>query len=204
LIALVASCASSGGGGGKAGEIDTPARFTGFPPQAFAGIVFAEAHYYINHAEIFDADLIEEEKLVPIMLKIGLRGQGQNEARVRISPEDMEFCLYLPDGTPMPAVDYQKVQPDDKKVLERVIQAALKGSLLEPWERAEGGVVYFRLPDGAKYDAKHAQILRRDGDVTRRLDLAKSLCAFKVTIENELVPFHVGIQPDRRVLPKSK
>lgn len=194
LLPLLGACASSGG---KAGVMSTPARFTGFPSQAFAGLVFAEAHFYINHEDVLRGDLIDELGIVPVALKIGLRGSGQGEARVRVSPEDMDLCLYLPDGTPLRSVEYQKVRPDDEKSLERVVQTAFKGSLLEPWERAREEFVFFQLPEGCEYSAKDMRITRREGDVTRVLDLSKSLCTFKVNLDNKLVPFHVGIQPDR-------
>ena len=200
LACVVAACSSSGGA--KSGTLTTPARHTGFPPQAFAGIVFAEARLYVNHEDIFDDDLIDSERVVPVALKIGLRGEGQDVARVRISPEDMEFCLYLPDGTPMRSVEYQKVKPDKERVADHVIQEALKGTLLEPWERSKEGFVFFKLPDDAEYSAGDRTVTLESGDVQRRLELSKSLCTFKVTIENQLVPFNVGIQQDRRTSSK--
>ena len=201
LAVSLTACAS---GGGKAGEIRAPSRFTGFPPQAFEGIVFTEARFYLNHDESHGDDLIEDEGVVPVALKIGLRGEGQNVAQVRISPEDMEFSLYLPDGTPLHGVDYQKVKPDRDDTRDAVVQEALKGTLLEAWERTHEGFVYFRLPEGVEYSARDHSVTLKNGDVLRSLDLTKALCTFKVTLNNQLVPFHVGVQQDRRATARAR
>lgn len=183
--------------GCESGRIDPPERFTGFPSQSFEGIVFAEARYYLNHADIFDDDLIEEEGLVPIALKIGLRGEGQETAQYRIAPDDMEFSLHLLDGTLLQALDYRKIQPGED-VGDVVAMEALKGTLLESWERTREGFVFFRLPEGVEYSEELHSIVIERGDQVRSLDLAHSLCSFRVTIGNRLVPFHVGVQLDTR------
>ena len=201
LAAGLCACSSSGA---KSGQITVPARFTGFPPQAFEGIVFTEARFYLNHEDIFGDDLIDDERVVPVALKIGLRGEGQGTAQVRISPEDMEFSLYLPDGTPLHAVDYQKVKPSRDKTLDAVVQEALKGTLLEAWERTQEGFVFFKLPDDCEYSGRDHTITRKAGDVVRRLDLTKSLCTFKVTLNNQLEPFFVGVQQDRRAARRTR
>jgi hypothetical protein len=196
VAALVCGACSSGGA--KGGVLGVPERFTGFPGQAQSDLVYAEARFYVNHEDIFDEDLIDEEGIVPIGLRIGLRGEGQNETKIHVSPEDMELTLYLADGTALRSVPYSRFKPDRNSTANRVIEQALKPTLLEPWERSKEGFVFFKLGKGDAYDAEKQMIVHKQGDVTRRLGLWTSLCTFKVTTDNRLEPFYVGVQADRR------
>ena len=190
------ACSSSGASGG--GSIaPPPASFAGFPQQAVAGgIVIAEAKFYSNYESIFDNDLIDDEDVIPIALKIGLKGQGQEVSRVNLTTQGADWRLYLQDGTALQSVPYEKVASGSKKISEKVTARALKLTLLGKWDDAKEGFVFFKLAPAGNFAVKGATINHRDGDTLRQLDLARSLVSFGVRMETEDVPVFVGVQRD--------
>ena len=189
------SCSSSGAKGGSATA--PPASFAGFPQQAVAaGIVIAEAKLYSNYEDIFGDDLIDDEGVIPVALKIGLKGQGQEVSRVNLTSQATDWRLYLQDGTALSSVPYEKVAASSKKVAERVTARALKLTLLGKWDDAKEGFVFFKLAPPNDFAIKGATISHRDGDALRQLDLARSLVSFTVRMETDDVPVFVGVQRD--------
>jgi hypothetical protein len=195
LATFGTACSSSGGKGGSVGA--PPASFAGFPQQAVAGgIVIAEAKLYTNYEAIFGSDLIDDEDVIPVSLKIGLKGQGQEISRVNLTSQGTDWRLYLQDGTALQSVPYEKVAAGSKKVAERVTARALKLTLLGKWDDAKEGFVFFKLAPPGDFSVKGANINHRDGDTLRQLDLARSLVSFTVRMENDDLPVFVGLQRD--------
>jgi hypothetical protein len=192
-LALLAACSSSSGALRRAGQ--PPASFNGFPSQAVSDIVIAEAKLYTNHADLFEGDLLGEG-ILPVALKIGLRGQGQDEAQVRISPDDMDLRLYLPDGTALNPVPYARVASDDEDMAKEVTRRALKPTWLVNWDATQEGFLFFALKPERDFKVQRDRVLHDQNGVERVLDLSKSLLAFKVTRADRLEPFFVGVQPD--------
>jgi len=190
------ACSSSGvGQGASVGA--PPASFAGFPQQAVAGgIVIAEAKLYTNYESIFDDDLIDDEDVIPVALKIGLKGQGQEVQRVNLTSQGTDWRLYLQDGTALQSVPYEKVAAGSKKISERVTSHALKLTLLGKWDDAKEGFVFFKLAPPKDFAVKGGTIYHRDGDTLRQLDLARSLVSFTVRMETDDVPVFVGVQRD--------
>lgn len=196
LLALLASCASSGSAEG--GFRAPPASFNGYPPQALEDIVVAEARVYTNHAEIFKRDLTAKHGIVPVALKIGLRGEGQETSQVRVTPDGMNLRLYLQDGTILASVPASRVASMSKRSAERVTSESLKPGLLGRWEDAPTGFVFFELRDRDRLVVKGDTVLNRMGQLPRTLELSSSLCSFDVIVGERRQTFHVGLQRDRR------
>ena len=195
-LALCTACAS--GGVAEGGFRAPPKSFNGYPSQALADIVFAEARLYTDHADIFKRDLLKRHGIVPVALRVGLRGQGQETARIRIAPDDMDLRLYLQDGTILAPVPYERVAKLDERSSERVTREALKPSLLVTWEDSPQGFVFFQLRDRDHFEIDGTTIVNRNDRLARTLDLSKSLLSFEVATEDRRIPFFVGLQRDRR------
>jgi hypothetical protein len=192
------ACASDGPlpkGGVLAKPPSTP---NGFVSNAEAKVVIAEAHFYTDHERIFGDDLLEEEGILPIALKIGLHGRDIAAERVQLTPEQMDFRLYLQDGTPLRAVAYASIAKDDEKINERVTALALRAGWLAPFRESKEGFVFFRLKPEKAFEVDDGDLLHDDGDVRRTLDVSRSLLAFRLTQDGETAPFYIGITREVR------
>ncbi len=190
------SCSSSKA---KGGVLETPRAFEGFPADASVGIVQAEARFYVNHAELLeDYDMIERERVVPVALRVGLRGAGMNEAQARLLTESGDMRLYLPDGTALVSRAYGQIEPRREKQRDAMYGLAHKGGSLTNFDNASYGLVFFALPKDVKYDEGSRTLERVNGSVARSLDLTKSVCAFKVSIGDETRTLYIGLKADRR------
>ncbi len=183
----------------KDGSFTTPRSFDGFPADASVGILQAEARFYVNHAELLDDyDLIEKERVVPVALRVGLRGAGMNETQARLLAESGDMRMYLADGTALVSRSYGKIEPRREKQRDALYGLAHKGGSLTNFDGANYGLVFFALQKGDSYDADSRSIVRVEGGVKRVLDLTKSVCAFKVTIGEETRTLYIGLKADRR------
>ena len=166
--------------------------FDGFPAQSLEGIVYAQAAFDGDYDETFGTDLIERG-VVPVRVTMQLRGEGQASAQVLIKPGRMRARLYLLDGTALPHVPADRVAAALKeKPARRVRRHAFHGGLLgaTPSE----GYLFFSLQPQEAFEADGRIVRHADGSVERRLDLAHSLLAFDVMVEDTPQPIYVGIQ----------
>jgi hypothetical protein len=204
LVTLALCCAAFVGSGcssnkAKDGVFETPRSFDGFPADESMGILQAEARFYVNHAELLDDyDLIERERVVPVALRVGLRGAGMNETQARLLTESGDMRMYLADGTALVSRSYAKIEPRREKQRDALYGLAHKGGSLTNFDTATYGLVFFALQKGDEYDADSRSIERVDGGVKRVLDLTKSVCAFKVTLGEETRTLYIGLKADRR------
>lgn len=196
--ALCAGCSSAGPAGG---ELATPGSFDGFPADASVDIVQAEARFYVNHDELLaGCDLIEEQGVIPIALRVGLRGAGMNETQARLLTDGGGMRLYLPDGTALSPRDYSKIEIDDDEQRDALYGVAHKGGALTSFDHAAHGLLFFALPAGDEYDADSRSIVRRSGGVRRVLDLTKCVCSFEVSIGDETRTLYIGLKADRSLV----
>ncbi len=199
LAAIALGSASCSSSKSKGGMLETPRSFEGFPADASVGIVQAEARFYVNHAELLlDYDLIESERVVPVALRVGLRGAGMNETQARLLTETGDMRLYLPDGTALVSRSYGQIEPRREKQRDALYGLAHKGGALTNFDNATYGLVFFALPKDIKYDEGARTLQRTSGSVARSLDLTKSVCAFKVSIGDETRTLYIGLKADRR------
>lgn len=171
-----------------------PKSFRGFPSLTLEGIVYAEARY-TDHAADLGIDLVEYERVLPILLQVRLRGQGADEAQIVLKPARMDLRLVLPDGTVLrPAYVDDIASRQDEEIGKRIRSRAFKGGLLE--QEPTEGYVLFALQPAEQFEVSGREIRHvRDG-VVRTFDLAKSLLAFDLSIgESTITPFYVGVQP---------
>lgn len=192
MLGLAASCA----GGPEVEGTDLggpPKSFRGFPPQTLEGIIYAKASYG-SHEEHLGVDLLEES-VVPVLLRVQLRGRGQDEAQILLSPDRMNLRLCLPDGTVLRNLPYDSVASrlDDREA-DNLRRRSFRGGLLSPEETL--GYVYFALPkNGFEVDGR--RVYHGENGIVRQLDIADSLLAFDVSVESEQgleSPFFVGIE----------
>lgn len=191
-LLVLAGCGSVGVEGAEFGG--PPRAHRDFPPQTLEGIVYAQARF-TDHATEFGADLIEEARVVPIRLKMQLRGRGANEAQILLNPARMGLRLVLPDGAvlaPVSLDDVAKVLDDD--VAAKVRKAAFRGGLLhsDPTE----GYLFFSLQPPTEFAMSGRVVRHAHQGVVRSLDVADSLLAFKIAIggDDTQSPFYVGIE----------
>ena len=165
--------------------------FDGFPAQSLEGILYAQAAFDGDYDETFGTDLIERG-VVPVRVTMQLRGKGQESAQILIKPGLMGARLYLLDGTALPPVPADRVAAALKeKHARRVRKHAFQGGLLgaTPSE----GYLFFALQPQEAFEADGRIVRHTDRGVVRRLDLAHSLLAFDVMVEDAPQPIYVGI-----------
>lgn len=198
LTALVlAGCASSSAPLATVGSdpLEHPPRgFRGFPPQSLHGIVFASAHMAPDHEDVFEFNFERKADILPIAVTVLLRGQGQDEAQVLLNPERWNPQLFLEDGTALRALSVDEViEAAPERVAARIRQKAMRGGLVSA--RAEERYLFFRLSPGENLQLDDQRVHHMVEGGTRVLELGDSLLAMQVTVEGELIPFYLGIQP---------
>lgn len=188
LLLATAACSS-----GPKRLAATDNSLLGFPPLTAQDIVYAQARFE-DPQLTFGVDLLEENGILPIILTVQLRGQGQENAQILISPERMDLRLYLADGTPVRPVSAEAVAAVvDEQPAARVQERKFRGGLLSssPTE----GFVFFQLGADEFDDSRGATVLHAvEAGFRRALDVGHSLLAFNVTIQNTQQPFFVGIE----------
>ena len=193
LIAALGLAACGSSGAIVVTEVtQTAPTFDGFPAQALEGIVYAQAAFDGDYDETFLTDLVERG-IVPVRVTMQLRGEGQENAQILIKPGRMGARLYLLDGTALPHVSADQVAASLKEKSARLVRKhAFQGGLLGAMPNE--GYLFFSLSPPEDFEAHGRTVLHRDGPIERSLDLAHSLLAFDVMIENTPKPFYVGIQ----------
>lgn len=195
LLLLLAAC-----GGGKrvvkGNDLGpAPASMAGFPAQNFEGLVYAQAEFK-DHARFFGTDLVERGGILPIWLKVQLRGEGQNEAQIFLSPDRMNLRLFLPDGTTLAAVPAAAaIAAAPEKRRPAISDNAFRGDILST-ESTEG-FVFFQLAPAAAYEVQGATVRHEQGGIVRTMNLTASLVAFDLSLDtgpDTSRPFYVGIQ----------
>lgn len=194
LALLLAGCGSSGVQGEDFGG--PPTALSGFPPQSIEGIVYAQARY-ADHARELGVDLLSSDGIIPIKLKVLLRGSGQQEAQIYLNPERMNLRMYLPDGTILRSLSTDDVvsQVSREKVAQVIRDSAFRGDLLST--TGIEGYVFFRLRPRDEFEVDGRRLRHASRGVTHSMDLTDSLIAFDLSVEtggNLLQPFYVGIQ----------
>ncbi len=188
LLAFATSCSSSGALAEEGELSKPPASGNGYLASVDAGSVAAEARFYTKHAELFGDDLIDEEGVIPIAVKVVLLGERD---KVRC-PDQRAFRLYLEDGTALPPIACDEIAKDDRELNDRVASVALESGLV----RGDGEVerfVYFKLRPADDFEVDGTEIVHRAGGVTRTLDLTRSLLAFLIDRNGANVPIRVGV-----------
>lgn len=169
--------------------------FEGHPWAVVRGELQVEARYYVDQARIFGSDLAQDHRLLPIALRVG-RAECSSPG-VALVPDDMQLTLHLADGTALGRVPPETAGVRRRR-LERLLAEAFRGGVLEPWERAEEGFVYFALPERMRMDSSSLRVVERAADGTRSLDLGASLLTFEVVDGDSPRTVAVGLAVDRR------
>ncbi len=176
--------------------------FTGYPWQNNYGIVWVQASFYTNHADLLEEDLIDEERIIPIVLKVGTRGEGMEVSQVSLTPETMNLQLYLEDGTALKFIPSSEVERRiDDEARDQVLENALRLGLLDQWDSTKGGFVFFEIPGDAKIEVDGTRVEHVANGVRRSMDVARSLIGLTIqTPDGSTRPMFVGVEPTRRVL----
>lgn len=169
--------------------------FEGHPWAVARADLRVEARYYVDQARIFGGDLAEDHHLLPVALRLG-RAEGVLEGPVAL-PDDMQFTLHLADGTSLGRVPPESADVRQRR-RERLLVEGLRGGVIEPWERAEEGFLYFALPPRLHFDSASLCVVERLAGGTRSLDLRASLLSFEVVGPDGPRTISVGLAIDRR------
>lgn len=187
-LLLAAACAAPGRG---AVVVGSPSDAPGFPSQAKSGVVWAEAAFCTNHAEVFGQDLVRRAVL-PVALRLGRRADDRLAQRLA---DDFDPHLYLADGTSLEWIPPEEAGGSNAALAERIAALGLRPGLLEDWERTEQRFLFFRLPEDVRVDGGELLVPYRGH--WRSLGLAHSLLAFDLTDEQGTRTVHVGLATGR-------
>lgn len=191
-LLLATACALPGRGT----VVGAPSDLPGFPGQAKSGVVWAEAIWYTNHAELLGQDLVRRGVL-PVALRLGMRA---DDGRAHQLADDFDPHLYLEDGTSLDWIPPEEVDGKNHELAERIAELALRPGLIESWERTEPRLLFFRLPAGAREEDGHVLVPCREN--YRSLQLLHSLVAFDVTDEQGTRTVRVGPRKGHRTRGK--
>jgi len=190
LLLIATACSSAGVKGGEFGAL--AAHFGGFPPQTFEGIVHASASFG-DYEQDLGIDLLDAQRVVPVKLKVLLRGEGQDTAQIQAIVKSMNLRLFLPDGTCIPPVSVDDVVAHtSNNATKRIRQASFRGDLLgvEPIV----GYVFFSLEPSSAFEIKGRTIKHKRNGILRTMDAADSLLSFDLEVDSLSQPFFVGLQ----------
>ena len=204
------ACASTAGEIPEGGSISKPKSLNGFVSNAqVPGLAIAEARFPADHARVFGVvenpasqgtvarqghfDLLEEERLVPILVRIGLPSSSAAEADVQLTPEQMDFRLILQDGTTLQAVGAEDAVRSDAKLTDVLSDKALQHGFLKLSGGVKEGFLYFKLAPQKAYEYDDGKLVHVVDGVQRELDLSRSLLSFKLTRGGTATPFFIGV-----------
>lgn len=191
---LALACACSSPPDPKPDLGGPPASFPGFPGLAHEDMVNAQAAFEPNHAGLFGIDLLSERAIVPVRLEVGLRGEGAENRVILLNPDQWGLTLYLQDGTALRSVDPEELAGAvSKKIAQKVRDQRFKPGFLE--KQTTSGFVFFALEPKGEFKVDGREIGHVRSGFVRGNDLYHSLVSFRVTIDDELRPFFVGIKP---------
>ncbi len=116
----------------KGAAYPAPPGFQGFPRSTSDEGVHVEAFFDPDHEDVFDIDLVEGG-VIPVRLKIQLRGEGMSTKIVKLDRDLWDMRLYLQDGTVVPAVSAAKLAaPTDGLVAPTDRDRILHGRMYRP------------------------------------------------------------------------
>ena len=180
LALLLGACASGGELPLEARLARPPKLATGFAVNTHNGLVTAQARFADDHVRVFDVDLIERHGVIPIALRLGLKGETAQNEIVYVDPGKMDLRLYLEDDTALAAADPATIAGDDEELLAALEKFALKAGNLKLEDQAKDVFVYFRLPKPADFAVDGPRLDHRVGRLTRALALDRSLLTFRI------------------------
>ena len=191
-------CASGSSLPEEASLARPPAAGNGFAPNTQVEIVVARARFVEDCAKLFGEDLIEDFGVIPIAIKLGLKGAGSEHETIYANPAQMDFRLYLEDGTALESVTTEKVAGSNKKLAANLSARALHEDDLPNFNSATDKYVFFRLEPRDRFEASTARLVHQAGHVARALSIDRSLMSFKLTRAGKALPFYIGISRVQR------
>jgi hypothetical protein len=176
-----------------------PENYPRLPLASSYGNVWVEGRFYTNHEEIFETNLLQQG-YVPVAVRVFLRGRDDSGENPRVSLEDVGPNLFLPDGSRLDYVSYDRISLDPDTEA-RITEESLDINIIKPEEQSEEGFIFFKLP--------REEFLVRDGDTLVHLKkplsyevrISDSLLALEYFTEERNRPVYVGLRRDRRVRP---
>jgi hypothetical protein len=195
---LLAGCAS-GGGLGEDARLEGPTGTgSGFAPNTQVEIVVARARFVEDYEKLFREDLIDDFGVIPIALKLGMKGAGAEHETIYANPLQMDFRLYLEDGTALESVTPAKIADSDRELEDDLNAHALREDDLPAFQAATDKYVFFRLSPRKDFDYSSGRILHQDGSVLRSLSIDRALMSFKLVRAGKDLSFHIGVSRVQR------
>ena len=191
-------CASSGGMPQDASLAKPPESFKGFAPNATNEIVDARARFVEDYEKLFGEDLIDDYGVIPIAIKIGLKGKDSEHETIYADPQQMDFRLYLEDGSALEAVSTAKVAGSDAGLEKKLNAHALSTDDLPKFDSAGDKYVFFRLVPRKQFEFSSGRLKHQVGHISRGLAIDRSLISFKITRAGKALPFYIGVSRAQR------
>jgi hypothetical protein len=196
--AVFLSCASDGGIPKEGKLAEPPASGSGFAPNTQVEIVVARARFVEDTKKVFGVDLVGDYDVIPIAIKLGLKGVGSELETVYANPQQMDFRLFLQDGTALEYVTAAKVAKGDAALESKLNALALREDDLPEFSKAADKYVFFRLSPRKEFDLSGNKLWHQAGHVQRALAIERSLMSFRVTRAGKPLPFYIGLSRVQR------
>ncbi len=191
-------CASGGEMPKEASLAKPPASSKGFAPNTTVEIVVARARFVEDYEKLFGEDLIDDYGVIPIAIKLGLKGKDSEHETIYADPEQMDFRLYLEDGSALEAVGTAKVAGSDDDLEKKLNAHALSADDLPKFDAAGDKYVFFRLAPRKQFEFSSGRLTHQVGHISRSLAIDRSLMSFKITRAGKALPFFIGISRAQR------
>jgi hypothetical protein len=190
-LSTLCACGSDGPKGETLGRFGRD--IEGFTSKTIDHDVYAEASYEPNYRAVFGYELLNKRNIIPVNLRVRLAPSFDGDDNIILTTEEMNLRLYLPDGTALAHVSAEDVanmvNRDDAAA--KIRQLAFEGGLLNDNDYKQG-YVYFSLQPENDFRIDRNRVDHGRNGVVRQLDLAGSLLAFNLTVDDKSRPFFVG------------
>ncbi len=173
-----------------------PDGFPRLPAASSFENVWVEGRFYTDHDRIFDQDLLEVG-IVPVAVRVFLRGSGDETSNPRVSVEDIQPELYLADGTRLALVPYDSIKVD-RAVEDRITEEALDINVIKPEAQSKEGFIFFQLPSHEFEVQDTDTLVHLKKPLGQEIRISDSLLALAYFTNDGARPIHVGLRKDRR------
>jgi hypothetical protein len=197
LVFLIACLATFGMGCSNMAIQSMPAHYPRFATASSYGEVWMEGRFYTNHEQIFGTNLLEKG-YVPVAIRIFFRdGESVATDNPRVSLEDIRPTLFLPDGTALEFVAYDRIaiasETDD-----RITEESFYINIVKPDESSKEGFIFFALPKDEFLVRDNNTLVHIKSPLAHEVRLSESLIALEYFTDKGKRPIYVGLRKSRR------
>ena len=173
-----------------------PDNFPRIPSASSYGGVWAEGRFYTDHERIFGQNLLELG-VVPVAVRVFTRRTDGSLEDARVFVEDIRPQLYLPDGTRLSLIPFDRIKVD-RDVEDRITEQALDINVIKSEEASQEGFIFFQLPEGEFTATGDDLIVHLGEPMGQEVRISDSLLALDYFTDQGASPIYVGLRKNRR------